>query len=239
MWCWRKLLRIPWTARRSNQSILKEINPECSSEGLMQSWSSNYLATWCEELTHWKRPWCWERLRAGGEGDNGEWDGWMASPSQWTWVWANSGRWWRTGKPGMLPSMWSQRAGHNLATEQQLPPGFLEYQSTDDVTQKRQLDLLDAFLSLWRGKMAQFPTLRHTEAWDISLYYGAILGFPCGSVGKESTSNAGDRRVWALDSEYTLEEAVAMHSSILAWRIPRTEEPGRLQFIRLQRVGCD
>ena len=79
MWCWRKLLRIPWTARRSNQSILKEINPECSSEGLMQSWSSNYLATWCEELTHWKRPWCWERLRAGGEGDDRGWDGWMAS----------------------------------------------------------------------------------------------------------------------------------------------------------------
>ena len=65
------------------------------------------LATWCEELTHLKGPWSWERLRVGGEGDDQRWDGWMASPTQWTWVWANSGRWWRTGKPGVLQSMGS------------------------------------------------------------------------------------------------------------------------------------
>ena len=65
--CWRKLLRVPWTARRSNQSILKETSPECSLEGLIWSWNSNTLATWCEELTHWKRSWCWERLKAGGQ----------------------------------------------------------------------------------------------------------------------------------------------------------------------------
>ena len=64
LWCWRRFLRVPWTARRSNQSILKEISPECSLEGLMLSWNSNTLAIWCEELTHWKRPWCWERLKA-------------------------------------------------------------------------------------------------------------------------------------------------------------------------------
>ena len=97
-WCLRivvleKILRVPWTARRSNQSILKE----------NQSWifigrtdaeggSSDTLVTWCEELTHWKRPWCWERLKAGGEGDDRGWEGWMASATQWTWVWANSGR---------------------------------------------------------------------------------------------------------------------------------------------------
>ena len=69
--CWRRLLRVPWTARRSNQSVLKEINPEYSS--------SNTLTTWCEELTHCKRPWCWERLRARGEAGNRGWDGWMAS----------------------------------------------------------------------------------------------------------------------------------------------------------------
>ena len=78
-WCWRRLLRVPWTARRSNQSILKEINTEYSWKDWCWSWSwnSNTLATWCKELTHWKRPWCWERLRAGGErGDRG-WDfGW-------------------------------------------------------------------------------------------------------------------------------------------------------------------
>ena len=65
----------------------------------------NTLATWCEELTHWKRPSCWERLKAGGEGDDRGWDGWMASPTQWTWVWASSRRWWWTGKPGVLQSM--------------------------------------------------------------------------------------------------------------------------------------
>ena len=63
LWCWRRLLRVPWAARRSNQSILKEINPEYSLEGMML-WNSNTLATWCEEPAHWKRPWCWERLKA-------------------------------------------------------------------------------------------------------------------------------------------------------------------------------
>ena len=90
LWCWRRLLRVPWTVRRSNQSILKEINPEYWLEGLMWSLSSNTLTIWHEEPTHWKRPWCWERLRVG-EGDNRGWDGWMASPTQWTWIWANSG----------------------------------------------------------------------------------------------------------------------------------------------------
>ena len=69
------------------------------------SWSSNVLATWCKETTHWKRSWCWERLKAEGEGGDRGWVGWMASLIQWTWVWANSGRWWRTGKPGVLQSV--------------------------------------------------------------------------------------------------------------------------------------
>ena len=76
LWCWRRLLRVPWTTRRSNQSILKEISPGCSLEGLMLNWSPNTLATWCEELTHWKRPWCWERLKAGGKGNENEMVGW-------------------------------------------------------------------------------------------------------------------------------------------------------------------
>ena len=65
------------------------------------SWNSNTWATWCEELTHWKRPWCWERLKAGGEGDDRGWDSWMASPTQWRWVWVNSESWWWTGRPGV------------------------------------------------------------------------------------------------------------------------------------------
>ena len=91
LWCWRRLFRVPWTARNSNQSVLKEISPEYSLEGLMLKQKLQYLAIWCEELTHWKRPWCWERLKAGGEGDDRGWDGWMASPTQWPWVWASSG----------------------------------------------------------------------------------------------------------------------------------------------------
>ena len=119
LWCWRRLLRVPWIARRSNQSILREFNPEYSLEGLMLKWSSNTLGTWCKELIHWKRPWCWERLRARGEGGERGWDGWMASLTQWSWVWANSERQWRTGKPGVLQSMGSQRIRHDWAIEQQ------------------------------------------------------------------------------------------------------------------------
>ena len=112
LWCWRRFLRVPWTERRSNQSILKEISPEYSLEDWFWRWNSNTLATWCEELIHLKRPWCWERLKAGGEGDGRGWDGWMASPTRWTQVWVSSGSWWWPGKPGVLQSMewqsWTQ-----------------------------------------------------------------------------------------------------------------------------------
>ena len=121
LWCWRRLLRVPWIARGSNQSILKEMSPECWKDWCW-SWSSSTLATWCEELTHWKRPWCWERLEAGGEGDDRGWDGWMASLTQWTWVWENSRSWWWTGKPGVLQSMGSQRVGHNWMNWTELMP---------------------------------------------------------------------------------------------------------------------
>ena len=117
LWCWRRLLRVPWTARRSNQSILEKIVLNIHWKDWCWSWNSNTLATWCKELIHLKRPWCWERLKAGGEGDNREWDGWMASPTQRTWVWVNSGSWWWTGRPGMLQSIGSQRVGHNWETE--------------------------------------------------------------------------------------------------------------------------
>ena len=89
------------------------------SKMCIRSMKLNTLATWCEELTHWKRPWFWERLKAGGERDDRGWDGFMPSPTQWTWVWASSGRWWRTGKPGMLKSVGLQKVGHEWVTEQQ------------------------------------------------------------------------------------------------------------------------
>ena len=108
LWCWRRLLRVPCTARRFNQSILKEISPEYSLEGLMLSWNYSNLANWCEELTHWKRPWCWQRLKAGGEGDDRmRWlDGITDSVDMSS---SNSGSRWWTGRPGMLQSLGSQR----------------------------------------------------------------------------------------------------------------------------------
>ena len=75
------------------------------------------MQTWCKEMTHWKRSWCWERLKAGGDGDDRGWDGWIASPTQWTWVWASSRSYWWTGKTGVLQSMGSQRVRHEWVTK--------------------------------------------------------------------------------------------------------------------------
>ena len=105
LWCWRRLLRVPWIARRSNQSILKEISPEYSLEALMLKLKLQYFGHLMRRTDSLERPWCWERLKAGGEGDNRGWDGWMASLTWWTWVWARSGSWWWIGKPGVLQSM--------------------------------------------------------------------------------------------------------------------------------------
>ena len=116
LWCWRRILRVPWTARRSNQSILTEISPECSLEGLMVKLKLQYFG-YLIQRAHWKRPWCWEGLKAGGEGDDRGWDGWMASLTLWTWIWVHSGRWWWTGRPGVLQFMGLQRVGHDWVTE--------------------------------------------------------------------------------------------------------------------------
>ena len=97
LWCWRRLLRVRWTARRANQSIFKEINPEYSLKGLMLK--LQYSGHLMQRADSWKRPWCWERLRAWGEGDNRGWDGRMASLTCWTWVWVDSMSWWWTGRP--------------------------------------------------------------------------------------------------------------------------------------------
>ena len=101
--------------------VIQPVYPKGNQSWILKdwcwSWSSNTLVTWCEELTHLKIPWCWERLKAGGEGDNRGWDGWMASPTEWTWVWVSSGSWWWTGKPVVLRSMGSQRVRHDWATK--------------------------------------------------------------------------------------------------------------------------
>ena len=114
LWCWRRLLRVPWSARWSYQSILKEISPEYSSEGLTLKLKLQSFGHLMRRTNSFKKPWCWERLRTG-EGDDREWDGWLASPTWWTWVSVGSGSCWWTGKPGVLQSMGSQR--HDWATE--------------------------------------------------------------------------------------------------------------------------
>ena len=118
-----KTLESPLNCKEIQPSILKEITPGCSLEDWCWSWNSNTLATWWAEMTHLKRPWSWERLKAGGEGDDGGWDGWIASPTQWTWVWVNSGSWWWTGRPGMLQFKGSQSVGHDWVTE----PNWTKY----------------------------------------------------------------------------------------------------------------
>ena len=119
LWCWRRLLKVPYTARSSSQSVLKEINPECSLEGLMLKWKLWYFGHLIQRADNIGQDPDAGRLRAGGEGGNREWYGWTPSPTLWTWILANSGAQWRTGKPDVLQSMGSQRVGHDLATEWQ------------------------------------------------------------------------------------------------------------------------
>ena len=117
LWCWRSLLRVIWTARRSNQSILKEISPGCSLEALDAEAETPII--WPPHAKSWLIGKDSDAARDRGRRrrDDREWDGWMASPTQWTWVWVNFGSWWWTGRPGMLQFMGSQRVGHDWATE--------------------------------------------------------------------------------------------------------------------------
>ena len=114
---WRRLLRVRWTARMSSQSILKEISPEYSLEGLMLKLKLQYLGHLMQTTNFLEKALCWERLKAGGEGGDREWHGWMSSPTRWTWVWVNSRSWWWTGRPGVLQSMGWQRGSHDWMTE--------------------------------------------------------------------------------------------------------------------------
>ena len=119
LWCWRRLLRVPWTARRSNQSILKEISPEYSSEGLILKAKLQYFVHLMQRADLLEQILMLGKIEGRRRRNNRGWDGWVASLTQWTWVWVNSGSWWRTGRPGVLQSMGSQRVGHDWVTEQQ------------------------------------------------------------------------------------------------------------------------
>ena len=117
LWCWRRLLRVPWTARRSNQSILKEINPGISLEGMMLKLKLQYFGHVTRRVDSLEKTLMLGETGGRRRRDDPGWDGWMASWTRWTWVWVNSGRWWWTGRPGLLRFMGSQRVGHNWATE--------------------------------------------------------------------------------------------------------------------------
>ena len=117
LWCSRRLLRVPWTARRSNQSILKEISPGISLKGMVLKLKLQCFGHLMQRVDSLEKTLILGGTGAGWEGDNRGWDGWVALLTRWTWVWVNSGRWWWTGRPGILWFMGSQRVGHNWATE--------------------------------------------------------------------------------------------------------------------------
>ena len=117
LWFWRRLLRVPWTARRSNQSILKEINAEYPLEGLMLKLKLQYFGHMMWRTDSLEKTLMPGKIEGRSRGEDRGWDGWMVSPIQWTWVWVNSRSWWWTGRPGMLKSMGLQRIGHDWATE--------------------------------------------------------------------------------------------------------------------------
>ena len=118
LWCWRRLLRAPWTAKK-----LKPVNLKGNQSWIFAEWADVEAKApifWPPDVKnwqHWKRPWCWEGLKVGGDGAEREWDGWMASPTQWAWVWASSGSWWWTGKPNLLQSVGSEMVGNDWVTE--------------------------------------------------------------------------------------------------------------------------
>ena len=117
LWCWRRLLRVPWIARRSNQFILKEISSECSLEGLMLKLKLQYFGHLMWRADSLEKTLMLGKFEGGRRREQQRWDGGMPSLIQWAWVWVNSGSWWWTGRPGLLPSMRSQRVGHDWVTE--------------------------------------------------------------------------------------------------------------------------
>ena len=143
---------------------------------------SNTLATWCEEMTHFKRPWGWERWKAGGEGDDRGWDVWMASLTQWTWVWVNSGSWWWTRRPGVLQSLGSQRVGYDWVTELNWTDAILRGSLIAQLVK----------IHLQCRRLQFHPWVRKICWRRDKLPTPVFLGFPCGSAGKESSCNEGD-----------------------------------------------
>ena len=264
MWCWIRLLRVPWTPKRSNQSILKEISPECSLEGLILKLKLQYFGQLIQRTDSFAKTLILEKIEGGGEGDDRGWNCWMASLTQWTWVWIGSGSWWWTGTPGILQSMGSQMVRHCWVTELNnccyLPE--LMFFPKCSVWQFSQLcevyftswpwvlsglsqHSLFSFHSAmeWRFQQASEPKGTqglqaagfHPWAWN-----GYLLQYSWASLVAQTVKNlpaVQETWVQCLGQKDTLEKGMATHYSILAFRIPWTEEPGRLQSTGSQRVG--
>ena len=158
LWCWTRLLRVPWTARRSSQSILKEISPEYSLEGLMLKLKLQYFAYQMQRADLFEKTLMLGKSEAGGEGDDRGWDGWMASPTRWTWVWVNSGSWWWTGRPGVLWFMGSQRVRHVWATELNWTEDIFKSEQNHFGIRKSISTLSDFTMHRWKW----FPNIIHT-----------------------------------------------------------------------------
>ena len=162
LWCWRRLLRVPWTARRSNQSILKEISPGCSLEGLILKLKPQYFGHLMRRADSFKKTLMLGkiegRMRRGWQRMS-----WMASPTQWTWVWVDSRSWWWTGRPGVLQFMGSQRVGHDWATELNWKPYYTKALSN------QALSLAPDWILLLRRSLSWFSN-------NLSLLWGILLG---------------------------------------------------------------
>ena len=149
LWCWRRLLRVSWTARRSNQSILKEISPVCSLEGMMLKLKLQYFGHLMQRVDSLEKTLMQEGLGAGGEGDDRGWDSWMASPTPWTWVCVNSGSWWWTGRPGVLQFMGLQKVGHDWVTELYWTKSYSTIDISPEVECMFPVEVITYFLVFW------------------------------------------------------------------------------------------
>ena len=210
----------------------------------MLSWSSNTLATW------WEKTLMLGKTEGKRQRGSRRWDGSIASPTQWTWVWANSGRYWRTEKPGMLQSMESQRVGHNLATKQQQHKGhWLEEWHEGNVGIIWEIEQGHEGLGeLWKQVLNR---IRCSGVWDSKRQETSMFSvkgqtwwichFFFFLVAQMVKHLPTMRETWVrfLGQEDPLEKEMATYSSSVAWKIPWTEERGRLQSMGSQRVGHD
>ena len=208
LWCWRRLLGVPWTARRPNQSILKEISPECSLEGLMLKLKPQYSGHLMWRTDSLEKTLMLGKIEGGRKGDDRGWDSWMASPAQWTWVWVSSGSWWWTGKPGMLQSMGSQRVRYDWATEMNWTECIRMGSPDSSVGIEPTCNAGDPGSIPWPGRFAGEGT-------------GYPFKYSWASLVAQLVKNPlREILVQSLGWEDPMEKGKTTQSSILTWRIP-------------------